>query len=179
MPAVHKKVASKDYPGTDIKKGDTYYSWQLYRQPVQRSLKPPRPSQLTTGKRSTALAALEALHDATDGASCPDDIAQALETCAEEIRGVAEEYRESVSNMEEAFPNGSPTIEQCNEKADALEEFANACDDAKSTVESLKANDIGDGDAPEDLAFEDASEELKDAWLDECREEVHSLDLEV
>lgn len=179
MPAVHKKVASKDYPEVGIKKGDTYYSWQLYKQAVQRSLKPPRPSQLTTGKRSTALAALEALNDASDGASCPEDIVQALETCAEEIRGVADEYRESADNMRDAFPNGSPTIEECEEKAENLEEFANACDDAKATVEALTAADFGDGSAAESLAFEDAEDDLKDEWLEACRDEVNGLDLEI
>lgn len=179
MPAVHKQIARKDYPAEGIKVGDTYYSWQLYRQAPQRSLKPPRPSQLTTGKRSEALAATEELHEAVESASGPEDIVLALDECAEAIRGTAEEYRESASNMEDAFPNGSSMIDELNEKADALDEYANACDDAKATIEAMSAADFGEGNAAEDLAFEDAEPSLQQEWLDGAKDEVHSLDLEI
>lgn len=41
------KKARKDFPVHGIKKGDSYFQWQHYRQSIQRSLTMPTMSQLT------------------------------------------------------------------------------------------------------------------------------------
>lgn len=86
-----------------------------------------RRSDLTTSdKLSRVFAALESTEASVaewDG----DDIEtlkEALQTLAEEAREVASEYNESADNMEQSFPSGSPTIEDCREKAENLEQWA-------------------------------------------------------
>lgn len=58
--------AKKDYPDNSIKKGQLYYSWSLDSKPF-RSLKPPRPSQITTSENvANVRIARETLEDIID-----------------------------------------------------------------------------------------------------------------
>lgn len=168
MPKVHKQVAAKDYPADGILKGESYYSWQLHGQRVQRSKTPPRPSQLTgSDKLSRAYAAQEALQDAIQAATSPDELAEALQTAAEATREVADEYNESADNMEQAFPNGSPNIESCREKAEALNSFADECDDAAATIESLELSDYdGDEETKQESLMDDARDTATEPSLE-------------
>lgn len=184
MARVEQKTAAKDYPDAGIVKGDTYYSWQLYKQPVRRSKTRPRPSQLTgSAKLSAAYAVQEALQDALDTATTPEDVVNALDDAATVTREVADEYQESADNMRDAFPNGSPTIEECEEKAAALEQFAGECDDAKASIEALSAADFGDGlgDSPpdDDWSFDDCAPEVQAEWLEDAKNFANEPSLEI
>lgn len=104
-----------------------------------------RPSEMTYSKMSGVYAAQEGFGDAVGGWSAEDGIDvinEALSQAAEEIRAVAEEYRESASN---AGGLGA----DWEEKADQLESWA---DEVEQAAEQA-------GDQPEELPFpDDASE---------------------
>lgn len=48
------------------------------------------------------------------------DLSDILMDLSETVREVAEEYEESASNIDQAFPNGTPTSNDCREKAEVL-----------------------------------------------------------
>lgn len=171
MPRVHTAVARQNYPAEGIHKGDTYYYWKNFRCPVQRSLKPPRQSQLTNSKMSGAYAAAEVLEDwLKDGSGEPDDAIAVLNQAKDDIQSVADEYRESFEAMEEVASGGSRAAE-CEEKADSLEEWISEIDDAISEIERLDAADYID----EDELIERARYELEDdGGLSPSREEIEA-----
>jgi vacuolar-type H+-ATPase subunit I/STV1 len=178
MPRVHIQKALKDYPDIGVTKGETYYWWKRRRSPKQRSKTYPRPSQLSSARYAVVEDAIGDARDAINSAECAEDMTSALTTVADSAREVAEEYRESASNMESAFPNGCPTIDDCNEKADLLDSFAEECesvslDDSElnETSEKLQAlEQVEDSDA---AALEDA-ESARDAALEELRQEAEA-----
>jgi hypothetical protein len=184
MPKVTTSVARKDYPDAGIKKGDTYYSWQFYsdRSP-RRSKTYPRPSQLTgSEKKSTALAAYEALEDAVAAATTPEDVQSALEQAASAAQDAIDMYEESISNMEEAFPGGSPSIDQTQEELDSIQEFLDECESAASDVESLDANDYEvkpDAPSPEDggRQWDHLTEAGQSEMLEAAREIANDISL--
>lgn len=158
MPRVNTQKAARDYPEHGIKKGDTYYWWKFRYGGKVMSKTPPRPSQLTRSKMSAALAAVEALEDAISVATCPQDLIDALEQAASDVRDVAEEYRESRENMPESLQE-SPTAQECEEKADGLDEWADDMDSAVSEIEGMSAGEYIDDDARRDAAREALVEE--------------------
>ena len=159
MPRVNTQKANKDYPEQGIKKGDTYYSWAFRYGGKYKSKTPPKASQLTQSKMSGAYAAGEELSDAIDAATTPQDIADALNQCAEDVRSVAEEYRESADNIREKFSE-SPTIDDCEEKADTLEGWADSLEGDASEVESLSASDYIDEDTFPGAAPDQSEEDV-------------------
>jgi hypothetical protein len=152
MPRVHELKAAKDYPEHGIKKGDTYYKWAFRYGGEHKSKTRPRPSQLTQSKMSAAYAAQEAMEDAIGEAACPQDIVDALSECAGSVREVADEYRSSLDDMGEALASG-PTGQEMEEKADALEAYADELESAGSDIEGLDFTDYVDEDAQRDRAI--------------------------
>lgn len=152
MAKVSTQVARKDYPEKGIKKGDTYYSWALYKQPKQMSLTRPRPSQLTSSdKLSRAYAIVESVEDMQATATVPNDLVEALKNAATDARDLADEYQESLDNMPEGLQQG-PTGEEIQQKVDALNEYADECESAASEIEQLDVQDYIDRDRFEDEA---------------------------
>lgn len=93
---------------------------------------PFRDSDLTTSEK------LGRVYDARDSARDSisqwdgvelEDLRSALNDCVEAAREVSDEYNESADNIEQAFPNGTPTSEECREKAD---EISSWCDEMES-----------------------------------------------
>lgn len=145
MARVHTAKAAKDYPEHGIVKGQLYYHWAAFRGPKQMSATPPRPSQVTSNSKLSALySATESLEDALREAANLDDIQDALDQCASEVGEVIDEYRESISNMEETFTGGSPLIDEFTENADALEAFADELNEASEEVRAMPAEDYID-----------------------------------
>ena len=147
MAKVTQSVASKDYPDSGIVKGQAYFSWQLFKQPKQRSLTRPRQSQLTgSAKLSAVYAACETFNDAVSAAQDVEGVLEALQDLHDSIEETADEYRDSASAMEEAFPNGCPNIELCNENAESLDGFVSEIDDARAEIENFdeEADDLLD-----------------------------------
>lgn len=188
MPRVKSSVARKDYPREGIKKGDTYYSWAHFRQPVQRSKTFPTKSQLDNTKMSGAYAAEEALETAIASATCLDDLLSAIDECADSIEEVQTEYEDSLSNLEDAFPGGSPTIDDHNEKRDALETYAQALRDASTEIGQLDMSDYIDqelevdgkvGDARNMATFDDLSPDEQQEALAAAKDIINEVSLDV
>ena len=141
-----------------VKAGQPYWWWQFYKGPVQYSATRPRQSQLTNSEKlSRAYAAGEqiedipgtlALPDSKDGLSdLIDDVKGTLESIVEEIRQIASEYEDSASNIRDSFAE-SPTADECEEKQQQLEEWADSIDTAIQEIESVDV-DVSDDEIEE------------------------------
>ena len=179
MPKVKKAVANKDYPDQGIKKGDTYYSWAFFRQKPQRSKTYPRPSQLMQTNLSGAYAAQEALQDAIKLALCPRDLMGPIDDAVSEVQSVIELYEESLSNLYDAFPGGSPTIEDHENIKDSLERYVSDLEDAAVEIGQLDPADFVDedvqvnglqGEARQVKEFDDLAVEEQTRMMDTIEE---------
>ncbi len=105
-----------------------------------------------------------------------------LEETRNEVEQVAEEYRESAS----AFPNGGGIADALEEKADMVESWASALDDAANGIEEWREESAlfdpedverREGESDEDYAarVEEAREEAVREAREEWREEVRRL----
>lgn len=140
----NKGVKRATYPcrkcAEPIVAGQQYYEWKhRHAEPSRQhhSHGAPRQSELCTGKMSGVYAAIEGVEDVIAAGRTADDpsgLADALTNAAEEVRQVKEEYEEGLSNMPDSLQSSS-TGEQIQEKIDALEEFADALDNAATDSE--------------------------------------------
>jgi hypothetical protein len=185
MARAFSRVAGKDYPEHGIKKGDTYYFWSVgFRGRKQMSKTPPRQSQLTGSKMSAAYAAQEALQDALAAASSPEEVAEALNTAADEIEAVGDEYQEA-ADATTGNGNRVPNADEMEEKASGLRDWAESLRNDATEVENLTASEYVDdsiavADLPEELvedgerkeveSFEDLTESEQGAMLEAARE---------
>lgn len=101
MAKVEKRKARKDYPEDGIKAGDEYYYVQMKTgqrsSKVMRSLKPFKPSQLTTSSfKSAWLSADEAFSDS------PQE-GEDIRAAADAIRDAGQEARDAFDNMPEGL----------------------------------------------------------------------------
>lgn len=149
--------------GVEIGVGDSYL-WIQFRHGgrIIRCLKHEcrfRDSNLTQSKMSDAYRAQEDAEDAAnkwDGEKL-EDLQTIAEECASEIRDVAEEYRESADNIRATFEE-SPIADDCEEKADGLEEWAGEIED------SLQSFDEFDSDV--ELSRKEWADEVRSTFLD-------------
>ena len=168
MTRVTTQKARKDYPPQGIKKGEVYYKWSFRFGGSYKSKTNPRPSQLTQGKMSGVLAAMEELEDfEIDGDTETGDISSALSDAASQIAEVAEEYRESGSGMEDGFGHAT-------ERSDALQEFA---DELESFAQDVEGMDIPDKPEDDSVDNPDYDESVMDDWIDEVRSAMSDLDV--
>lgn len=142
MPRVHSQVANKDYPQSGIKKGDTYYKWAFRYGGAHKSLRYPRPSQLTQSKMSAAYAAGETLEDVVDDTTSDRAaIIAAADEAIEGLEGVRDEYQDSLDNM----PNqDNPIGEGIQETIESLDEWIANIESAKGEIESADDEDFDD-----------------------------------
>lgn len=179
MPKVHHvKAARKADPQCGIQVGDEYYWWEFRHGGTHKSKTPPRPSQLTQSKMSSAYAAMEALEDVLAGATCPEDIKSALDDAAQGLRDVAGEYEESYDSMPEGLQNG-PAGESIQEKI----EWLNSCADELDGVD-IDGFDYGGHEARDTHGvnatdFEKLTDAAQRDVLDEMTEMVNNVSLEV
>ncbi len=123
-----------------IKVGEKYYEWKHNHAPVSRrhvQHGAPKQSELCTGKMSGVYAATEALEEAITSARNSNDasgLEDALNECASSVREVGDEYSSNIDNMPESLQNGS-TAEDMREKAEALEAFAEALENAAQEID--------------------------------------------
>lgn len=134
------KKARKAIKSAGIKKGEPYYWWKFRFGGKHVSKTPPRRSQLTQSSKKAALfdaedSLADAIANVQSGKWGLSDLRDTLEQCAEDVRAVAEEYRESANNMEAAFPNGSPKIDELMERADEVESTAEELDQVVNGLE--------------------------------------------
>lgn len=171
----------------EIKPGDRYYTWSFryggtYLRHV--SCGHPRQSELTQSKLSGVYAAQEdgqAAIDEWDGEEA-SDIAQALNDAAEAAREVATEYEDGIQNMPDSLQQGS-VAEEMQEKADAINAWADELESAASDVEGEdkpEEPDLGGIRKQSKEAKSDPDQDAKEAQeeyegeLDNWRDEVKS-----
>lgn len=133
----NKGVRVETYPcrkcQDPIKAGDKYFEWKHRHAPFSRQHAThgaPKQSELCSGKMSGVYAANEALEEVISTGN-PDELASALESAAESVREVANEYEENRNNMPESLQNGNGGSDM-EEKANALNEYADALEEAAS-----------------------------------------------
>jgi len=132
-----------------------------------------KPSELTTSdKLSRLYGAQENAEGQLDDWSREDtaDLQAIVDEAANEIREVAEEYRESASNMEEHFPGGCPAIDECNEKGDECDGWADELDGVDFEEFDPDSVDIDDDASEEDR--QQAIDTARDDWAEEQIDKV-------
>jgi hypothetical protein len=174
------KKARKKNPA--VKAGESYYWWKFRYGSKHYSVTPPKQSQLTqSSKLSTIYATQEAVdalpsswsptsYDDTDKQEVADGIravADAFREGVETLRGVAEEYEESASNMEEYFQNSSQ-VDEIRDKGQAVEgsadEWDNVADELESAADTLDGLDVY-ADEGEWTEEEDWDESERDEYI--------------
>ena len=161
------KKARKSYPGTGIKKGDSYYHWKFRRGSIHRSLTAPRRSQLTQSEYLGAMYDLEdrfqdALAVFRDGTDNGD-----FDTFSGEVRDIAGEVREQGQNCADRRSN-MPDQLQDSENGERLQSRSEACDTLADELEVLA--DTIDSAASEAILPEDEVEEDENLDTDDIAE---------
>lgn len=163
--------------GAEIHVGDPYRHTTLktgQRSSLRkvRCMKPEcsfRPSELTTSRRGEVYAAQEAMEDnmASWGAETTlDDITGELSNTADELRAVAEQYREAAENIEQGFQHETYQSQELNETADSIDSYADEVENAAGSCSEFDMDDYPQHEGDEDAAREE--------WLDDIRSEVES-----
>lgn len=142
--------------------GDSYRWIKFNRGPTLiRCMKPEcafRQSDMTRGKMSGVYAAQESAQDSIaewEGENV-EDLKQILSDAAEAIKEVAQEYTDSADNIEQAFTGGSATADECKEKAESLESWA----DELEQVDFEEWDGPDEGDEPEELKCKHCEETI-------------------
>lgn len=99
----HVQKAAKDYPQAGIKKGDSYYWWQGYRQHKQMSKERPMPSQYASSDYARSVLTLVEGLEAWGEDPWTEDDRDALVSDLETIR---DEEQDKFDNMPEGLQQG-------------------------------------------------------------------------
>lgn len=154
MARVHfVKKARKNYPDSDIKKGDSYYWWKFRYGGKQKSKTQPRQSQLTQSEF------LGTIYDISDRLQAISDIESAQserDEIVSELQELSGECEERQSNMPDSLQY-SPTGELLEERANNCNEFADELEGIDLDIE--KEDDENDEDFEQRV--EDAIGELQ------------------
>ena len=146
-----------------------------------------RPSELSSSKMASIMAAQEDLD--TSSVESADDLGSMASEFAEVVRGVAEEYRESASNMEDGFGHETTMSADLNERADALESWADEIEaldfDEAPDADEYNLNEEGEefdeerhGDTAPDFCYNadgESYDEAMDSWRDEQGSKLDDL----
>ena len=149
-----------------IMAGQTYHEWSFryggtHRQHTSHGI--PRASQLTQSKMSAAYAAVESAEAEIAAARKTGDardVPSFLNTCAEEIGNVRDEYQESLDGMPDGLQQGTAG-QDIQEKIDALSEFADALESKAAEIES-ELDMEADAAAANESAFDEAESALEE-----------------
>lgn len=143
------KVARKDYPEHNIKKGESYYWWKFKFGGKNYSKTQPKASQLT---QSDFLSQLYDIQDRLGELTADniEDLQSEVESIAEELNQLAEECHEKHDNMPEGLQEG--------EVGQMLEERADACENAAGELEGI------DFEYDEQNALDEVREEIEEEF---------------
>lgn len=136
-----------------VKKGQTYYTWQLFKSPRQISLTRPTRQQLTSSDFLRQVYDIEDQIGCLDSYTSAEELKYAVEGIVDELQNLCDEQTEKRDNMPEGLQD-APTGQLLEERAQCLEDM----------ISELEGIDL-DYD-PED---EDTSEE---DWISEKAEEL-------
>jgi hypothetical protein len=187
MPRVTSVEKARKSPGTCgkcskvIKAGSSYIHWKFRYggKRIRCSLCPrPRQSELTNSdKLSRCYAAGESIEDAI---ACfrkdfdIEDLRGALENAASECTEVADEYRDSASNVESGMNgNRMPICDELEEKADNLESKASDIESAAGQLEEF------DEDQAKEEAETEAGEAIAEEGGDKAEKDDNAFDAKV
>ena len=178
MPRVNSVEKARKSPGTCSKCGKKIesgarYIWWKFRFGGKRircgACPRPRQSELTNSdKLSRCYAAGESIQDAIDTFQKDfdiDSLRSTVEDAANEIREVAQEYRDSAESVESGMNNRMPICDELEEKADNLESKADDMESAAGNLEEFA----------EDTARDEAESEAEGKDEKEKEEKVEEL----
>jgi len=167
---------------TVIQPGEQYFYFSVgFRGSKQYRchLHHPLQSELCGSKMSGAYAANEQLESAIGTAESLEDLASILESTAEEIEGVRDEYQDSYDNLPDNFRDGDMGSEM-QEKIDGLDSYASTLNDKASEIRGLEPDEDTDDHSPvaEGEAVEpEPKEDLMDAARDLAEEALGEFSL--
>lgn len=170
--------ARKDIPGTDIKKGDSYYWWKFRHGGKHYSKTRPRPSQLT---QSDFYSQVYGMQEEIEDVEANDGLPDFVEDIASRLEDLASECEDKVQNMPEGLQQGS-TAELLTERAEACrnaaEEFRAL--DLSEWDENFDEPEREDDDTDEtyEAKLEAAREEAEQAWWDEKLDAVREVSID-
>lgn len=166
------KKARKSYPGTGIKKGDSYYWWQFAFRERQVSKVKPRRSQLTQSEYLGTMYDHEDAFNAIDRTQDPSDIAGELRSMAEEIRSFGEEQQGKYDNMPDGLQQGE-TGQLLETRAQECEAIADSLDEAADALDGIDTAAIEE--EHEEASGDEAADEAKDAIQTEVDEALDAV----
>lgn len=167
MPRVHHRKARKDYPASEIKKGDMYFTWRIksaYGGTTYRSPTRPKSSQLTHSPFKSGFLSVGEDWDAN-----AKDV-EAIRSAGEAIREVGAACNESYENMPEGLQEAETgqiiytRAEECESKAAELDGLADEYEDLTEPDHPGELEDATPDNPGEDHLYD----ERKEAW-----EEAH------
>lgn len=155
MPKVNfVKKARKANSDHGIKKGESYYWWKFRFGGKRVSKTPPRRSQLTQSEYYGAMFDAEDVVEDAIALFIKDGDADSLRGAIEEARNVVDEQMnecdDKASNLENAFPNGCPTLELLQQRRDACENISSCLDSAEGEVEDYEPSEGKDAETEDE-----------------------------
>jgi hypothetical protein len=170
--ATFVKKAQKDIPGTDVKKGDSYWWWKHRYGPKQVSKTQPRASQLTNSAYKGQMYDLqERAEDVAKAVRAGEmDFATAkseLESIASDVRDLGQEQSDNRDNMPESLQD-APSGELLQTRYDACESIA----------DELEGIEEPDEEEPDEDA-EESAEDTEQARRDEMADAIDAVSWDI
>jgi uncharacterized phage infection (PIP) family protein YhgE len=160
--------------GHVIEPGEQYFYFSVgFRGAKQIRCKehPPKQSELCGSKMSGVYAQNEgiesAIADLRAGKGSPSDLASTLETAADEIDSIRDEYQDGLDSLPENFQN-SGSADETREKIDGLTDYADTLRGAASDIEGLDTEpDEGETEDDKESEVNDEAADLAEQALGE------------
>jgi hypothetical protein len=149
------KEAKKDYPESNIKKGESYYWWKFRNSGIIRSKTPPTRQQLT---QSPFLQQIYDIEDRLSSLTIEDDLEAEVNMIIDELEGLKDECEEKLYAMPEQLQETSPAGQFLQERIDCLE----------SMIDELESIDF-------DVDEEDIKDEVKEEMEDELEKDFEDF----
>ena len=183
----HSKPAD-DNDRVIVNKGQTYYTWTLFRSAPRISLTYPKRQELTNSGFKIATYDLEDRISDLSSLSDLEDLRGELESIAQDINDLADEQQDKLSNMPESLQN-APTGELLQNRYDSLTEWAQNIEGVDTEDPDLDEEEyendpeLGDQDnetakAEHDKKQEEENDEKKFARIAEIAEEAQQYTYE-
>ena len=168
------KKARKAIPDAHIEIGDSYYWWKFAYRAKQVSKTRPRRSALTQSEfYGQMYDAEDDLSSALSAATDKSGLQSARDEAVSMLRDIADEQEERRSNVEDAFPNGSPTIDLLQSRYDSCSEIADALEAVDLDYDEPEEKDSDDPDSDEP---DDGEDELVQDEFDRACDELREVD---
>lgn len=157
--------------GAVIQPGEKYYHWTPFRSAkrVRCHLHPPRPSETCTNKLAGAYAANEGVEDTIAalraGKGSLSELSAELESAADAIDEVKDEYQEGLDNMPDGLRDSQS---ETQDKIDQLASYAETLRGAASDIEGLDTTpDEGETESDKESEINDEACDIADDALGE------------